>query len=92
VEQQALLKVTVSVGLDYHKDSIQVCVLDQAGQVLANRSCPNDAKALVLLVAFFGDHVRGAIEACTGAAELADELVTHHGWDLDLGDHFQKIA
>jgi len=77
-------KVTVYVGLDYHKDSIQVCIMDQSGQVLANRSCANDAKALVLLVAFFGDHVRGAIEACTGAAELADELVARHGWDLDL--------
>ena len=77
-------KVTVYVGLDYHKDSIQVCVMDQAGNVLANRSCANDAKALDLLVAFFGDHVRGAIEACTGAAELADELVHRHGWDLDL--------
>jgi transposase len=77
-------KVTVCVGLDYHKDSIQVCVMDPSGQVLANRSCPNDARALVLMVAFFGDHVRGAIEACTGAAELADELVERHGWDLDL--------
>jgi transposase len=77
-------KVTVYVGLDYHKDSIQVCVMDQAGNVLANRACANDAKALVLLVAFFGDHVRGAIEACTGAADLADELVNRHDWDLDL--------
>ena len=77
-------KVTVYVGLDYHKDSIQVCVMDQAGKVLANRSCPNDANAVALMVVFFGDQVRAAIEACTGAADLADELVTRHGWDLDL--------
>ena len=77
-------KVTVFVGLDYHKDSIQVCIMDPAGKVLANRSCPNDAKTLDLMVAFFGDDVRGAIEACTGAAELADELITHCGWDLAL--------
>jgi transposase len=77
-------KVTVFVGLDYHKDSIQVCVMDPAGQVLANRSCANDAHALALLVAFFGDQVRGAIEACTGSADLADELIERHGWDLDL--------
>jgi hypothetical protein len=31
-EQQAMSKVTVYVGLDYHKDSVQVCVMDQAGQ------------------------------------------------------------
>jgi transposase len=77
-------KVTVFVGLDYHKDSVQVCIMDQAGQVLANRKCPNDAAELALTVAFFGDHVRGAIEACTGSADLADELVERHGWDLDL--------
>lgn len=77
-------KVTVFVGLDYHKDSVQVCVMDPAGKVLANRSCPNVAAELALLVAFFGDHVRGAIEACTGSAHLADELVERHGWDLDL--------
>jgi transposase len=77
-------KVTVFVGLDYHKDSVQVCIMDPAGKVLANRPCANDANALALLVAFFGDHVRGAIEACTGAADLADELVERHGWDLDL--------
>lgn len=77
-------KVTVYVGLDYHKDSVQVCVMDQAGTVLANRSCPNNTKEIDLVVAFFGDDVRGAIEACTGAAELADELITRCGWDLSL--------
>ena len=40
-------KVTVYVGLDYHKDSIQVCVMDAAGKVLVNRSCRNDAQAVV---------------------------------------------
>ena len=35
-EPQALSKVTVFVGLDYPKGSVQVCILDPAGQVLAN--------------------------------------------------------
>ena len=30
--------VPVFVGLDYHQDSIQVCVLNQKGDVLLNRS------------------------------------------------------
>lgn len=77
-------KVTVFVGLDYHKDSIQVCVMDHAGKVLHNRSCPNDVNAVARLVASHADHVRAAVEACTGAAELADALVTRFGWDLDL--------
>ena len=77
-------KVTVYVGLDDHKDSVQVCVMDPAGKILANRSCPNKTKEIDLFVAFFGDVIHGAIEACTGAAELADELITRHGWDLAL--------
>src|SRR6516165_2655012 len=77
-------KVTIYVGLDYHKDSIQVCIMDGSVKMLANRSCGNDANALAVLVAFFGDDVRAAIEACTGAAELADEMVTRHGWHVEL--------
>jgi transposase len=77
-------KVTVFVGLDYHKHSIQVCVMNPTGAVLISRSCPNDAKVLDLLVAFHGSDVQAAIEACTGAADLADELVTRHGWTVNL--------
>jgi transposase len=77
-------KVTIYVGLDYHKASIQVCVMDTTGQILANRPCTNQAEALVKLVAPFGHDVRAAIEACTGAANLADELATRHGWIINL--------
>jgi transposase len=77
-------KVTAYVGLDYHKDSIQVCVMDLSGKILANRPCRNQAEALVKLVAPFGDDVRAAIEACSGAANLADELATKHGWIINL--------
>ena len=77
-------KVTVYVGLDYHKDSIQVCVMDSSGKILANRRCSNQAEALVELVASFGDDIRAAIEACSGAANLADELATKHGWIINL--------
>jgi transposase len=77
-------KVTVYVGLDYHKDSIQVCVMDTSGTIVANRRCPNQAEDLVKLVASFGDDVRAAIEACSGAAQLADELATEHGWIINL--------
>jgi len=77
-------KVTIFVGLDYHKESIQVCVMDHAGTVLCNRSCGNDVPEVARLVACYGDDVRGAIEACNGAADLADELIAGHGWDLSL--------
>lgn len=77
-------KVTVYVGLDYHKDSIQVCVMDSSGTILANRAVRNRTEAVVALVAAHGQDVRAAIEACPGAADLADELVTRHGWILNL--------
>jgi transposase len=77
-------KVTVYVGLDYHKDFIQVCVMDPSGKILVNRRCPNRAEAVAALVAAHGDDVQGAIEACGGAADLADELITRFGWDLSL--------
>jgi transposase len=77
-------KVTVYVGLDYHKDSIQVCVMDPAGKILANRRCGNQVEALVRLVAQFGDDVHAAVESCGGAAALADELAVRHGWSIHL--------
>ena len=76
-------KVTVYVGLDYHKDSIQVCIMDHAGKILANRSCPNRAEAIVSLVAGHGQDVHAAVEACSGSANLADELATGHGWVIN---------
>ena len=77
-------KVTVYVGLDYHKDFIQVCVMDRSGQILANRRCKNQVQALVELVATFGDEVHAAVESCSGAAALADELATRHRWSINL--------
>jgi transposase len=77
-------KVTVNVGLDYHKGSIQVCIMDHNGTILANRSCPNRAEAVVALVSAHGQEVRAGIEACSGSADLADELATKHGWVINL--------
>lgn len=77
-------KVTVYVGLDYHKKAIRVCVMDPQGKVLANRSCGNSSDELAAFVARFGDDVRAAIEACTGSADIADELVTRHEWSVSL--------
>jgi transposase len=74
----------VFVGLDYHDAGVQVCVLDRHGRVLANAPGPNDAAALAEFVARHGDQTFAAIEACTGAADLADELVGRFGWSVDL--------
>lgn len=73
------------VGLDYHKDSVQVCVLDEQGETHINRKCTNHWQAVADAVNAAGEgQVHAAIEACGGAANLADELVQKAHWSLDL--------
>ena len=77
-------RITVFVGLDYHQDSVQVCVMDREGRVLVNRAVANDWQAIRDVVHRHGRRVRAAIEACVGAANLAEELVGRAGWSVDL--------
>jgi transposase len=74
----------VFVGLDYHQDSIQVCVLDSQGKVLANRSAGNDYRELSGIVQPLGTVQRVGIEACCGAADLGEQLVRELGWNVSL--------
>jgi len=76
--------IAVYVGLDYHQDSVQVCVLDRLGNVLRNGSYENDALVIATVVENHGTEVHAAIESCTGAADLADELTLRGGWTIDL--------
>ena len=80
--------LTVFAGLDYADSCVQVCVLDRAGRQLGNRRCGNDLKEIVKyagqFAGRFGGPVRAAIEACGGAADLADQLVHQAGWSVDL--------
>lgn len=74
----------VFVGLDYHQDAVQVCVLDQEGKQLCNRSVDNDANAIEQHIARHGVPRRVAIEACCGAADLAEELATQRNLPVQL--------
>lgn len=76
--------ITVSVGLDYHPGSVQVCVLDASGKVLANGTRGNCSEELDRAVRLHGDRIQGAIEVSPGAAHLAHELVTRFGWSVDM--------
>jgi len=78
-------RIPVYVGLDYHQDSVQVCVENREGVVLANRRCGNDLAEIVAVAERCGEVVSAAIESCTGAASLADELVTRAKWTVHLG-------
>jgi len=75
---------TVFAGIDYATAFVQVCVLDPKGRQLGNRRCPNDWRSIADYVETFGTQVRASIEACNGAASLAEELLQHAGWSIDL--------
>ena len=75
--------LTVFVGLDYHTQSIQVCVVNAQGDVLGNRPVDNDAVAVMRYAEAFGQVARAAVESCSGAADFAEELV-QGGWSVDL--------
>jgi transposase len=76
--------VTLDVGLDYSSPLVQLCAVDGAGAVRVNRACRNDWRELVRAVDGKGTVRRVAIEACSGAADLAEELVEHAGWHVEL--------
>ncbi len=62
----------VFVGLDYHQASVQLCVLASDGEVLCNRSLPNEAAVLVTVAEQFGEVADVAIESCSGAPASRD--------------------
>jgi transposase len=74
----------VFVGIDYHQDSVQVCVLDGGGKRLVNRSVGNDAAEVARLATRYGQPARVALEACCGAADLAEELATTQSLPVEL--------
>jgi transposase len=76
--------VPVYVGLDYHQGGVQVCVMAADGRILGNRTVANEAEAIAEFVRRRGNRVTAAIEACTGSADLADELALVAGWDIRL--------
>ena len=79
-----MFNLPVFVGLDYHQNTIQVCVMNQQGKILANQSVPNDPHAVLSVVAPYGSNVHVAIEACTGSATFAEALLTKYQWYVAL--------
>lgn len=75
--------VGVFVGLDYHRSSIQVCVVDGDGVELCNRRCRSEVPDVLEVVGRVGRPVRAAIESCCGAAEFAESL-SCAGWSVEL--------
>jgi len=76
--------VTMYAGLDYHQDSIQVCVMDGQAQVRVNRSCDNDLEQVMGLLRGAGEVGAIALEACCGSADLAEKLAAQGPWRVEL--------
>jgi transposase len=83
--------VPLLIGLDYSSGFVQVCAMDEQSNVLLNRGCGNDWRELVKAVEGRGVVKRVAIEACSGAADLAEELIQNAGWHVELA-HPQYVA
>jgi len=75
-------KVTNFVGLDYHDETIRVCVMAEDGEMLLNSDLKNDARAVAELIGEFGTPAAVAIEACCGSSNFATELRRISGWDV----------
>ena len=77
--------VSCYVGLDYHDETIRVCVLAEDGELIVNRNVGNDPAEVRRLVQLRGASVCGvAIEACCGSADFAAELIAQTGWSVKL--------
>src|SRR5688572_33368937 len=73
------------VGVDYHQDFVQVCVLDESGKIVRNSQVQNDWRKIAAAVPAAAT-VQAALEACCGAADLADGLVVQAGWSVGLAN------
>jgi transposase len=76
--------LSLYVGLDYHDDSIQVCVMNSEGIELVNRSVPNDVEMVGELIWNYGAPHSVAIEACCGAADFIEELGRVYQWNVRM--------
>ena len=77
----------VYLGLDYHSDSIRVCIMTGNGEELFNRSVCNSVGAVREAVERVAPvvYVEGvALEACTGSAEFAARLAEATEWPVRL--------
>jgi len=70
---------------------VQISVVNAAGEQLLNCACPNDYMKIVNKVGSLGVVQHAAIEACCGAADLAEELIGRAAWPIDLA-HPQYVA
>jgi transposase len=76
-EQRIMSNLPLFVGVDYHQDQLQLCVIDSQAVVRQNRPFVNDAREVAKMLAGLGGVKAVAIEACCGAAHFGEALLSH---------------
>ena len=77
-------------GLDLSRARLDVCLVDDAGELVAHTAAPPDADGLRHLADRLAGHrVRGVIESMTGARFVHDTL-EEFGWEVLVADA-QKV-
>lgn len=75
--------MSVYVGIDVHRKRSQVAVVDQAGQVLANRNVPNGIETVLRVIGDLPIRTPVAFEAAFGWGWLV-ELLDDYGFEPHL--------
>jgi transposase len=75
--------MSVYVGIDVHRKRSQVAVIDQGGQVLANRNVPNGAETILGVIGGLPPGTPAAFEAAFGWGWLV-ELLEDYGFTPHL--------
>ena len=75
--------MSVYVGIDVHRKRSQVAVIDQAGEVLANRNVPNGVEPILKVIGGLPPGTPAAFEAAFGTGWLV-ELLEGYGFDPHL--------
>ena len=75
--------MSVYVGVDVHRKRSQVAVIDQDGQVLANRNVPNGVEPILKVIGGLPPGTPAALEACYGTSWLL-QLLEDYGFDPHL--------
>src|SRR5690348_11142921 len=75
--------MSVYVGIDVHRKRSQVAVIDQEGQVLANRNVPNGVEPILGVIGGLPPGTPAAFEAAFGWGWLV-ELLEAYGFDPHL--------
>ena len=75
--------MSVYVGIDVHRKRSQLAVIDDKGEVLANRNAPNGAEPILKVIGGLPPGTPAAFEAAFGTGWLV-ELLEGYGFDPHL--------